>query len=109
MVWATGAGVTASRAGNVITFSLPGGGVRIMSATIRIKGANLVAGAAVIDSGRGGGATGWKDRWNPNIHAWREDTGNSLAITTTSDLANFAKIQINNMNSSTTNYIKLAF
>jgi hypothetical protein len=106
MVAATAAGVTSARVGNVVTFTVPIG-VRIMSATIRMPGANLVGGGMQVDGGRT--PSGWKDRWTANTQAWREDSGAMLAITVTHTLGVYNKFNINGLNATTTNYIKLAF
>lgn len=109
-VKATGTGITTSRSGNVITFSIPEG-VVLMSAILRIPGAQLVSGALQIDFNKG--YTGWADRWLPNVHAWREDTGSQLTITITqvgtAPNFDFDKVQINNLNASATNTVKIAW
>lgn len=101
-VKATGTGITCTRTGNVMAFSIPGG-VELLSARIRIAGANLVTGAMIIDVGKG--YTGMADRWCPNCFAWREDTGATLTITVTMDTGDFDRVTVNNMNATTTNHV----
>ena len=102
LVKATGTGVTASRTGNVVTFSIPTG-VLLLSARIRISGSNLVTGAMVIDLGEG--YSGMADRWVPNCHCFREDTGSTLATTVTLSTSDYDQVTINNLNATTTNMI----
>lgn len=106
IVKASGTGVTAARAGNVVSFTLPSG-VKLVSAKIRIAGANLVSGAMIVDSGRG--ATNEATRVPAVVQAWREDTGATLAITTTLDGSDFDRQTVNNLNASATNCVRIVF
>ena len=102
-VCSTNVGITADLATNVLTFTIPAG-VRMISATIRFSGENVLS----INTGRT--VTGWADRWQPNVQAWREDLGSMLPITVTmSPSGTYDVFQVNNLVSSATNYIKLAF
>jgi len=106
-VIATGTGITASRTGNVVSFVLPGGGVELLGARIRILGANLVSGAMVIDSGFGD--TGYANMWPPVVQAWREDTQALLAITTTLSSSDYDQTTVNNLNATATNLVRVTF
>jgi hypothetical protein len=105
-VRATNTGITATRDLNVISFVIPAN-VTLLAATIRIKGANVVGGQVVVDTGFN--ATGWSDRFAPNFQVYREDTGNMIAVSANQDIDDFDRFTISGCNASATNYIKLVF
>ena len=72
-----------------------------------MPGSYLVSGAMIVDTGFN--ATGWADRYEANVHAWREDTGVMLAITITQNTSDFDRFSVNNLNATITNSVKLSF
>lgn len=108
IVVATGAGVTASRTGSTVSFTIPGG-VQLLSARIRIQGPNTAGGVLTVDSGFG--AAGLADGYPATFYAWREDTGQFLAAVasygTAAGLANEDQIAISGLNATATNCVRL--
>jgi hypothetical protein len=72
-----------------------------------MPGAYLSSGVMIVDTGFN--ATGWANRYEANVHAWREDSGAMLAITITQNTSDFDRFSVNNLNGSVTNSVKLSF
>jgi hypothetical protein len=81
-VWATGTGVTYTRAGTVGTFSIPDG-VRLLSARVRLPMGTIGGTSFTVVFGTNGGYDGNGNAANsfqPMVQAWREDSGAQVAI-----------------------------
>jgi len=107
-VLASGTGVTYGRTGNIGTFSIPTG-TRIFSAMMRIPGGVPAGGQFIVDLGTSDmGNSGLDNRWQPIINCIREDTGAMVSVTVTFNVG-LSRYNINNLNASTTNHLRLAF
>jgi hypothetical protein len=98
--------VTATLAGQTLTFSIPAGTV-LVSAKIRFGSyASLVVKTGTTDMVNSSTA----NRWNPVIQAWREDTRAQLmAVNAVPTDATYDEVIINGLISTTTNHIRLIF
>lgn len=105
-VLATSRGITATYTnGNTFTFTIPAG-VRLISAKFRLTGAATMV-VYLDDSDMGN--TSMLDRWMPVVQGWREDTGNQLTGMTVKMEADFTKITVNGLVSTTPCHIRFGF
>ena len=76
---------------------------------IRVPSSVQVAGQFIVDLGTNDmGNTGNADRWQPIANAIREDTGAVQPVTVTFG-ATASRYNLNNMNTSATTHVRLAF
>jgi hypothetical protein len=107
IVVANAAGITATISVGSIEFIIPNG-VIILSAALRIIGDNLSGQSINIDTGQG--ATSQAERYQPNVQAWREDTGSMIPISVTLSGSNYDLFSVNNLvRGGVINLVKLSF
>jgi hypothetical protein len=109
-VFADGSGITFARVGAIGTFTIPAG-VNLISARIRLPMATIGGTQFTVVYGTSGGAgtnTSAANAWRPNYHAWREDSGATVAVAATIS-AGFDRLTINGLTSGVTCVLKLAF
>jgi hypothetical protein len=106
-VCATGLGITCSRTGSTFTFSIPAG-VHILSATLRLAGAQTTTGTITVDTGQN--ATSWVDRIIMTcVKNWREDVGNQTSITTSDPTLTLRSWQISGLSTTAMNTTHIIF
>lgn len=105
-VLATMTGITATKSGGDITFTIPAH-IRLISAKIRVESlSSVVCYLGTSDMANSSMA----NRWMPIVQAWREDTGVQLmGMTTSMSLTDFTKFTINGLIPTTICQIRLIF
>lgn len=105
-VLASRPGITASFAGQVLTFVIPTG-VKLVSAKIRFGSySSLTVKTGTTDMSN----SSINNRWIPSVQAWREDTRSQLMVVNVVPSASvFDEVTINGLINTTTNHIRLMF